>query len=173
MRLRAHALVLLVASAVSSPAFAQSAEETAAFLYPGINYLNEYPNEERISEQPLTFREWIDKKKGEARDIVVEQIDRCRYRFSFKLLGENSQLVQLTEHILDFSKIYYPPTAVESGRYAGIYQARWYPGASCREQEDGSTTCDPDKAVGLRRELSSIQAAVKYMNDKFCKTRAF
>ena len=39
--------------------------------------------------------------------------------------------------------------------------------------DDGLSTCDPDKAVGLRRELSSIQAAVKYMNDKFCKTRAF
>ncbi|MGO4438574.1 hypothetical protein [Rhizobium sp. RAF56] len=166
---------LVLASVASSTAFAQSAEETAAFLYSGVVANDENPNEERISEQPLTFREWLDKAKGQIiKDTTFEQIDGCRFRLTSKYYTETSNVLDVSVDVLDFSKTFYPPTVVESGPYRGVYQPRWYPGAWCSIQEDGSTKCNTETdRPGIDRELSRIQAAVKYMNDKFCKTRAF
>jgi hypothetical protein len=177
MRFGSRALVLLLSSVASSAAFAQSAEETAALLDSGFGH---QPNEERISEKPLTFRQWLDPTRSRIQsDITFEQIDGCRYRITKRWydLGSNrpNTVYNTTVRVTDYSKVFYPPTTVESGPLKGGYLIQIYPGASCRIQEDGSSECDTGTYwAGINYvDLSVIQAAVKYMNDKFCKTRAF
>ncbi len=60
-------LTSVALSAAAAPASAQSAEETAAFLFGGMSDTGSEPgnlrmarNLERISDEPLTFRQKID-----------------------------------------------------------------------------------------------------------------
>jgi hypothetical protein len=94
-------LTVVMALVSSSPAFAQSAEETAALLYDGVSDAktnNPHEDRERISENPLTFRRWDDEGKTKYTDWSFEQIDGCRFRVVFSMSGVKSA------NIIDFSK---------------------------------------------------------------------
>ncbi|MBW9117178.1 hypothetical protein JNB88_26495 [Rhizobium cauense] len=176
MRLPGIFLFVCLGLTVPGMASAQTAEETAAFLWGGksdVGEDNPYGNQERISEHPLMFRDWLDKDKNQVdHDTMFEHLDGCLFRVTSVFpLGEakNQKLVS----VVDFSKAFYPPDVNESGPYKGIYQPQWFPGFTCRVGE-GSTVCNTEtETPGIRRDINRIRAAVRHMNDNYCRTRAF
>jgi hypothetical protein len=132
-----------------------------------------YGNQERISERPLIFRDWLSKEKNEVdHDTMFEHLDGCRFRVTSVFpLGQagNERLVS----IIDFSKAFYPSDVNAAGPYKGIYQPQWFPGFTCREREAGTVCNEKTETPGIRRDINRIRAAVRHMNDRYCKTRAF
>jgi hypothetical protein len=158
---------------VPAAALAQSAEETAAFLYFG---LTDVPplglKVKRVSDSPFTLRMDRDDRVVANRQPIfvlfsVVPMDGCRYRFTFDRRHPlRTDIPNIESLNVDFSKTYYP-RAIEQP----IYRYRADAG-SCT----GSERICRAKAARMipgRQPATRINAAIEYFNENFCKTKAF
>ncbi|MBB3146399.1 hypothetical protein FHS21_002814 [Phyllobacterium trifolii] len=171
------AIVLL---ALSGSSLAQTAEETAAFLFRGMSDSgSEYQalkmgkeNEKRLSTDPLTFGIVVDGA------VTIEQINGCQFRFTY-VFPQGSKAAAKGNRIetVDFAKAYYPPIDPTKNYFPTGSETYDYgndDGFVQIMRPDG--TSEILKAYDknpILRDPVRIRAAVEYMNANFCKTKAF